>query len=106
MCFIMDVVHPQGDDDDRSSSEVEKAKQDLVKGGLTKEIASKVLEAWRQEAGHEVQADDLRKVNQRASGHRAFCSASSVVAPLRWPGSCHPLRIFLIRDFLMAFLLG
>lgn len=36
--------------------------QQLEKSGLTKELAAQVMADWRKQVGHEVTADDLRKV--------------------------------------------
>jgi hypothetical protein len=42
--------------------DVEQLKEELKKGGLTREVAEQVLEAWKKDAGHELTPDDMRKV--------------------------------------------
>lgn len=68
-------------------------KEELQKSGLTKEVAQKVLADWKEQVGHEVTPDDLRKVRRLVVPHpvapaleSAVGEAAGVQAVLQ---SCH-----------------
>ncbi|GAB4816578.1 hypothetical protein N2152v2_003624 [Parachlorella kessleri] len=47
--------------------EVEQLKGELAKGGITKEVAKQVLDAWEGDSGHSLTPEDLRKVIVKSS---------------------------------------